>query len=203
MWLQPFWLPFIKLCSPHDILVSGTLLVKEFHQSAEFAHIWLMSHLKSESDWPLHDISLHNYKDTSIGGISWHVLISWKKKLVVYHNMSWQIMKWLHPIQSGIVCNPASLSWYSDCLLWARIVSDKDPCLTSIHPWVHDKDNEFNKSFQTAILYTRLSSSLYNSVTIIIIKWSLMVGIWDRVRFLACEKCKMYPKIICHTWICP
>ncbi len=33
----------------------------------------------------------------------------------------------------------------------------------------------------------------------IIIKWSLMVGISDGVRFLACEKYKMYVKIICHT----
>ena len=31
---------------------------------------------------------------------------------------------------------------------------------------IHEKNNEFNKSFQTPILYTPLSSSLCNSVTI-------------------------------------
>ncbi len=36
-----------------------------------------------------------------------------------------------------------------------------------------------------------------------VIKWSLIIGIWDGVWFLACERCKMYPEIICHTWFCP
>ena len=35
-----------------------------------------------------------------------------------------------------LMCPPASLSWYPDCLLWKQIVSDEDPCLRSIHPWV-------------------------------------------------------------------
>ncbi len=34
-----------------------------------------------------------------------------------------------------ILCSPASLSWYPDCLSWARTVSDEDP-MPQIHPSV-------------------------------------------------------------------
>ncbi len=53
--------------------------------------------------------------------------------------------------------------------------TDEDLCLRSIHPSMGfapalneplRNNNESNKSFQTPILYTWLSSSLYNSVTI-------------------------------------
>ncbi len=76
-----------------------------------------------------------------------------------------------------IMCNPASLSWYPDCLLWwspnenkwshwaSMLRWMKTQCLRSIHPWV-TLQLKFNESFQTPIIYIRLSSSLYNSVTI-------------------------------------
>ncbi len=86
------------------------------------------------------------FKDMIFGNISWHVMtygdFSWQNTsfIMICHDMSWQIMKWLHLIQRG---SPypylAQLGWpgwpWPECLLTQAVRTNGNPWEMSF--WAH------------------------------------------------------------------
>ena len=82
-----------------------------------------------------------------------------KMQVNLLNHTVWSLLS-LYNVQSGKLVLISRLPFYRH-----KLSLMKTQCLRSIHPWV-TLQPKLNKSFQTPILYIRLPSSLFNSVTI-------------------------------------
>ncbi len=86
-----------------------------------------------------------------------------------------------------IMCNPASLSWDPDYLLWARLISDEDLIPQIQSRKGNYKNNEFNKSFlsvpQNQSCLFVISLGRYISCDQCQY-WSVCIGLQKCVRYL-------------------